>query len=66
MELSLELLERDENTVREIMDALERVKDGTYGKCEVCEKWIRKTRLSAVPHARNCIDCQRAAEADAL
>lgn len=62
MELSLELLERDEKTVREIMDALDRIKDGTYGKCETCESWIRKTRLGAVPHARNCIDCQRAAE----
>lgn len=64
MELSLELLERDERTVSEVMDALDRVKDGTFGLCETCNKPIRKTRLQAVPHARNCIDCQRAKEVE--
>ena len=62
VELSLELLERDENTVREIMDALERVKAGVFGLCEGCKKPINRTRLQAMPHARNCIECQRAAE----
>ena len=62
MELSLELLERDEKTAREIMEAIDRIKDGTYGICEVCEKPILKTRLQYMPHARNCIDCQRALE----
>lgn len=66
VELSLELLERDENTVREIMDALDRLRRGTYGECEVCDKPIRKTRLQAMPHARNCIECQRALEQDGL
>jgi len=61
-ELSLELLQRDENTVREIMDALERISSGTYGKCETCDQWIPKGRLSAMPHARMCIDCQRQSE----
>jgi len=61
-EFSLELLEKDENTVREVMEALDRVADGSFGKCETCEKWIRKERLKAVPHARNCIECQRQQE----
>ncbi len=65
LELTMELLQHDEETVAEIMDALDRIKAGTYGKCEACEVWIRKTRLTAVPHARNCIDCQRAVEAGA-
>lgn len=65
LELTMELLQHDEETVGEIMDALDRIKAGTYGKCEACEAWIRKTRLTAVPHARNCIDCQRAVEAGA-
>lgn len=63
-EFSLELLERDENTLFEIMEALERIKGGKYGRCEGCEKWIRKERLRAVPHARNCIECQRQMETD--
>ncbi len=61
-EFSLELLERDENTLAEIMEALERIKGGNFGRCESCQKWIRKERLRAVPHARNCIDCQRTME----
>lgn len=61
-ELSLELLQRDENTVREIMEALERIEDGSFGQCAGCEKWIQKERLKAMPHALNCIDCQRMLE----
>lgn len=61
-ELSLDLLQRDERTVGEVMDALDRTQEGVFGKCEACKKWIRKTRLMAMPHARNCIDCQRAEE----
>ncbi|MFT7679080.1 MAG: DnaK suppressor protein [Planctomycetota bacterium] len=63
LELSMELLQHDEKTVGEIGDALDRIRAGTYGRCVACQAWIRKTRLSAVPHAPNCIDCQRAAEA---
>lgn len=66
VELSLELLERDGNTAREIMDALDRIKDGTFGTCEICDKPITKTRLQAMPHARNCIDCQRNVEKDMI
>lgn len=65
-EFSLELLERDESTVREILDALERVKQGTFGACESCGTAILKERLKLVPHARNCIECQRKAEQGAL
>lgn len=62
MEMNLELLERDEKTLREIYEALDRIKDGTYGICEGCECVIGKERLKAMPHTRNCIDCQRKAE----
>lgn len=62
-EFSLELLQRDESTVKEILDALDRITTGEFGKCENCEAWIRKERLKAVPYARNCIECQRQLEA---
>jgi DnaK suppressor protein len=58
-EFSLELLERDESTVREVLQALERIKSGNYGTCESCSEGILKERLRLVPHARNCIECQR-------
>jgi RNA polymerase-binding transcription factor DksA len=62
-EFSLELLQRDETALQEVLDALERIRSGDFGKCEGCASWIRKERLKAVPHARNCIDCQRELEA---
>jgi DnaK suppressor protein len=61
-EFSLELLQRDEATLAEIDEALDRVKAGTFGLCEGCEEPIPKARLNAVPHARFCVDCQRKTE----
>jgi DnaK suppressor protein len=61
-EFSLQLLERDESTVREVLLALERIKSGTFGMCEACSSPILKERLKLVPHARNCIECQRKEE----
>lgn len=60
---SLELLERDGSALREVDEALERMEQGIYGRCESCEAWIPKSRLKVVPHARMCIECQRSAEA---
>jgi DnaK suppressor protein len=65
-EFSLELLERDESTMREVLLALERVKAGNYGLCEGCGNPILKERLKLVPHARNCIQCQRKEEEASL
>jgi len=64
-EFSLELLQLDEHSLRLIDEALDRVDDGTFGRCLQCESWIVKERLSAVPHTRNCIDCQRMLEQEA-
>jgi DnaK suppressor protein len=61
-EFSLQLLERDETTVREILSALDRIKSGSYGTCEACGDPILKERLKLMPHARNCIGCQRKEE----
>lgn len=61
-EFNLQLLERDEETLAQVLDALDRIEHGTYGQCEGCELMINKERLRAVPHTRMCIDCQRQAE----
>jgi RNA polymerase-binding protein DksA len=61
-EFNLQLLENEEEALAQILEALERIEQGTYGKCEGCEQLINKERLRAVPHARMCIDCQRQAE----
>ena len=61
-EFSLELLQRDEATLGEIHEALQRVQSGTFGLCEGCDEPIPKARLNTVPHARFCVACQRKAE----
>jgi len=48
--------------LREIDKALERMRDGTYGLCEVCAKPIEEKRLEALPWTTLCI--QHAAEAE--
>jgi RNA polymerase-binding protein DksA len=40
---------RDEKYIRQIDEALERIKNGTYGICRVTGKEIGKERLEAVP-----------------
>jgi len=44
--------------VYHIDEALRRIQEGTYGKCQSCGKQISAARLEAVPHARLCIECK--------
>jgi DnaK suppressor protein len=48
--------------VLQINDALRRIKDKTYGVCEVCGEPINPKRLEIVPHARMCIACKEKEE----
>lgn len=45
-----------------IEEALDRVRNGTFGVCKKCGKLIPKPRLEAVPTAKMCIDCKTAQE----
>lgn len=45
--------------------ALERMREGQYGFCEVCGGVIPMARLMALPYATRCIRCQREAERQA-
>ena len=42
--------------------ALEKIRLGTYGKCEKCEGEIGIKRLEALPFAEYCISCQEEEE----
>ena len=61
-EFTLGLIENEEEMLRAIDEALERIDEGSYGKCESCGKPISKERLKAIPHASLCIECQRQEE----
>src|SRR6516165_5532619 len=58
-EFTLGLLENDEQRLKEIDAALERIEQWRFGRCEECEKVISKERLEALPFARHCIECAR-------
>jgi len=57
-----EFLFHQSNDNRQILtmvnEALDRIKDGSYGMCQVCEQEVQTKRLEAVPWARHCIECQ--------
>jgi len=54
-EVNLGLLENEQQILQEIDDALTRVEQGTFGRCEECQQEIPRERLQAVPYARYCL-----------
>lgn len=61
-EISSQLAEVESRELASIENALERMKAGTYGVCEVCNGKIPMARLDALPYATMCIACQRELE----
>lgn len=61
-QVSTQLLQNEREMLVEIADALERIEQKTYGKCEECKKNISQERLQAVPYTRYCISCARERE----
>ena len=56
-ELTLTLLESDEDILDQVEAAIHRIEDGDYGRCEKCGEEIPKTRLDAIPYAADCVRC---------
>lgn len=46
------------STVKQILDAMNRVDSDEYGICVDCEEEISERRLSAIPWALRCVSCQ--------
>lgn len=57
-DVSLGRMESQNREIHEIDEALERVEDGTFGRCEDCERPLPPERLDAIPYARRCAACQ--------
>src|SRR5438067_7177462 len=58
-ENTLALLHNQEQALEEIDEALERIRKGTFGRCEECRAPIPKARLQALPYTRHCVACAR-------
>jgi len=61
-EISSQLAQVESHELSRIEYALERMRDGQFGKCEGCGSSIPTARLNALPHAIYCVTCQREAE----
>jgi len=44
--------------LQDVVDAMNRLEDGTFGQCADCHEEINPYRLGALPWARRCIGCQ--------
>jgi DnaK suppressor protein len=58
VETHASLIERAEYELGTIDEALQRVEHGTYGACADCDQEIPVERLTALPFALCCVDCQ--------
>ena len=61
-EISSQLAEVESRELGSIEVALERMRQGDYGRCDGCSQAIPLARLQALPYATTCIQCQREAE----
>ncbi len=57
-DFALSLVSNEQDALNEVEEAILRIKDGTYGVCEVTGEAIGKERLAAVPFARYSIEGQ--------
>jgi len=55
--VTAQLRELEEGVEREALLAVERIDNGTFGKCERCGNAIPKGRLEAIPYVRVCMKC---------
>lgn len=60
--MQLETERRRQVELHRIDAALQRIEDGDYGFCQICDEDIALKRLEYDPSVPTCIDCQRYAD----
>jgi DnaK suppressor protein len=60
--ISLNITTREYETIQSIERALNRIKEGTYGICEITEKEIPLARLEAIPYTTTTREAQEMIE----
>jgi DnaK suppressor protein len=58
-ELNSQLAALESRELRQIERAIEMIREGRYGRCEICEQAIPIERLNALPFTQLCVACQR-------
>jgi len=62
-ELSATLLENENYIFDEVVAALKRLDDGTFGRCQECGEGVAAERLEALPYTPFCVRCSEALHA---
>lgn len=58
LEKRLALEKQTRASLAEVEHALEKMKNGTYGLCDICGQPISPERLEAMPQANLCMSCK--------
>jgi len=61
-DLTIHQIESNFNRAQSIRLALDRIAQGSYGVCQMCECEISPKRLQAVPWTAYCVSCQEIAD----
>ena len=61
-EVNSQLVSLESRELAKIERAIRAIREGRYGKCEICGHSIPIARLKALPYTSFCIDCQRRQE----
>jgi DnaK suppressor protein len=62
IDVDIALDETESKILQAVGEAIQRMKDGTYGKCEECGAPIPQERLDAIPYTPHCMPCATALE----
>ncbi len=61
-EISSKMAEVESRELVQIDGAIERIRQGAYGQCDICSGKIPLARLNALTYSLTCIESQRATE----
>ena len=57
-EKSFLFLSREDSYFRNLENALERIRSGEFGVCQLCDQLIPEERMIEVLNATKCVDCK--------
>ena len=57
-EKSFLFLSREDSYFRNLENALERIRSGDFGVCQLCDQLIPEERMMEVLNATKCVDCK--------
>ena len=57
-EKGFHFMNRETDYYKFLIKALERINDGSFGVCNICEELIPEERMMEVPNATKCVQCK--------